>query len=539
MDRLGIDLRFAARLLLKSPGWTAVAALSLALGIGANAVVFSLVDAVLLEPFPYRDVSQLVLLWGSKSEDVTRGISGADLKDWREQSRAFEDIDAFLENMAFSLGANESDRVKAACIGHRVLPMLGVQPAAGRNFTEAEAQFGATPVVLLSDALWRSRFASSPSIVGSTIRLDDKPYQVIGVTPPGFFFPDTDARLWVPAPCGMQGFEARGAVLLHAVGRLRGGISVTQAQADLNLINARLAKAYPDTNANVTAGVFPLRRILIGKYERALWTLVWSIALVLLIACANVIHLQLARGVDRETELAVRAAAGAGRQRLLRQLLTESVLLVTGSAVMGLLVAWVGVRAIHAFALTDIPRMEYARIDGRVLGFTLLVSLVTALISGLWPAWKASAVKVSETLKLGATATTGASRNQVRDLLAVTEIAAAVTLLVASGLVVKSFVELSRADWGFNPERVLLFDVKLPIASLRDRAYQLEFTEQLLARLKPLPAVERVAVSRNAPIRWSGWSPRPLSVDGRLLSDVSAGVWRLAAVTSRLSACPS
>ena len=213
----------------------------------------------------------------------------------------------------------------------------------------------------------RSGEAVSPaatSIVGSTIRLDDKPYEVVGITPPGFFFPDTDARLWVPAPCGMQGFDARGSVLLHAVGRMRAGVSAAQAQADLDLVNARLAKAYPDTNKNVTAGVFPLRHILIGKYERALWTLVWSIALVLLIACANVVHLQLARGVDRETELAVRAAAGAGRHRLLRQLLTESFLLVTVSAVLGLFVAWIGVRLIHAFALTDIPRME-VRADRR------------------------------------------------------------------------------------------------------------------------------------------------------------------------------
>ena len=245
--------------------------LSLALGIGANAVVFSLVDAVLLEPFPYRDSSQLVLVWGSKKEDVTRGISGPDLNDWREQSRAFEDIDAFLGgNQAFSLGATESDRVKAACIGHRVLPMLGVQPAVGRNFTESEAQFGATPVVLLSDALWRSRFAASPSTLGSTIRLDDKPYEVVGITPPGFFFPDTDARLWVPSPCGMQGFEARGSVLLHAVGRMRPGVTPAQAQADLDLVNARLAKAYPDTNTNVTAGVFPLRHIVIGKVRARL-----------------------------------------------------------------------------------------------------------------------------------------------------------------------------------------------------------------------------------------------------------------------------
>ena len=334
MDRLRTDLRYATRLLMRSPAWTAIAVLSLALGIGANAVVFSLVDAVLLEPFPYRDSSQLVLLWGSKAENQTTGISGADMNDWRAQSRSFEDIDAFLGgDMKFSLGSSEADRVQGACIGHRVLPMLGTQPARGRNFTEEEATYGAAPVVLVSDALWRSRYASDPDLVGRTIRLGDRQHEVIGIMPAGFFFPDTDARLWVPAPCGLQGFEQRGSMTLNAIGRLRAGVSIAQAQADLDRINRALAEAFPETNRNRTTGVFALRRIVIGRYEQALWTLVWAIALVLLIACANVVHLQLARGVDREVELAVRGASGAGRPRLLRQLLTESLLLVAISAV--------------------------------------------------------------------------------------------------------------------------------------------------------------------------------------------------------------
>jgi putative ABC transport system permease protein len=526
MDRLRIDLHFAARLLRRSPGWSAIAILSLALGIGANAVVFSLVDAVLLEPFPYRDSGQLVLLWGSKSETQTTGISGADLKDWREQNRTFEEMDAFLAGeMKFSLGASETDRVQAGCMGHRVLPMLGVDPALGRNFTEDEARFGATPVVLLSDALWRSRYASNVGIVGTAIRLDDKLHEVVGVMPPGFFFPDTDARLWVPAPCGLEGFERRGAMSLHAVGRVRPGVTVAEAQADLDRINRNLAKAYPDTNQMRSAGVFSLRRIVIGQYEQALWTLVWAIALVLLIACANVVHLQLARGVDRETELSVRGASGAGRSRLVRQLLTESFLLVAIAAVAGLFVAWVGVRLIHGFALTDIPRMEHARLDARVLAFTGAISVITALLSSVWPAWKASGVQISETLKLGATATTGASRSQVRDLLAVTEIAAAVTLLVASGLVVNSFVKLSRAEWGFNPENVLLIDTEMPRTAMNNRSYRLETTEAIRTRLRDLPGVLHVTAGYSAPIRWGGWSPRAMAVDGRVLPDATPGVW--------------
>jgi putative ABC transport system permease protein len=525
MDSLVADLRHAARLLRRSPGWSAVAILSLALGIAGNAVVFSLVDAVLLKPFPYRDADRLVLLWGSKDERTTRGISGADLKDWREQSRAFADLDAFLGNMAFSLGADEADRVKAACIGHRVLPMLGVQPAAGRNFTEADARFGAAPVVLISDGLWRSRFGADPGTIGSVIRLDDKPHEIVGVLPPGFFFPDTDARLWVPAPCGMPGFEQRGAVLLHAVGRMREGVSPAQAQADLDVVNARLAKAYPQTNARVTAGVFPLRHVVIGRYERALWLLTAAIALVLLIACTNVVHLQLARGVERAPELAIRAASGAGRGRLARQLLTESCVLTALAAGLALGLADLGIRLIHAFRLTDIPRMEYAHLDARVVAFTAAVAVVSALIAGVWPAWRVSSVDVGQTLKLGSAATTGASQSRARDLLAIAEIAFAIALLVASGLVIRSFVRLARADWGFNPEHTLLIDVRLPQSIVRTRQALGDMAADIRERMKRIPGVEQAAVTGIAPIRWGSWASRPVAIDSQIVRDLSAAVW--------------
>jgi predicted permease len=524
MDRLRTDLRYALRLLVMSPGWTLVAVVSLALGIGANAVVFSLVDAVLLDPFPYRASDRLVFLWGSKAEDVTRGLSGADLADWQAQNRTFVELDAFLGRGAMSLGSHESDRVASACIGARVLPMLGVQPILGRNFTPDEARFGGPRAVILSHSLWRARFAGDPSIVGRPIRMNDDMYDVVGVTPPGFFFPDTDARLWVAAPCGHAGFEQRGAMLLHAVGRLRDGVSVAGAQADLDRINAQLAAAYPDTNATRSTGVFPLRHIVIGKYERALWTLVAAIALVLLIACTNVVHLQMARGVDRETELAIRSASGAGRARLARQLLTESSLLVAIAGGLAVFVAWLGIRAIHTFSLTDIPRMEYARLDTRVFGFMCVISVLTALLSGLWPAWKASRVQASDTLKLGATTTSGKARSQVRDLLAILEIAAAVALLVASGLVVKSFVQISRAEWGFNPANVILADVPIPVAKRRDNAFQETLVETIRTRLASLEGVERFSVSANAPIRWSSWQSTRVGLDGRL-TDVQAELW--------------
>ncbi len=500
--------------------------ISLALGIGANAVTFSLVDAVLLEPFPYHEPERLVLLWGSKSESVTRGISGPDLDDWRQQSRSFEDMDAFLGNEKFSLGAEASDMVPGACMGARVLPLLGVQPALGRNFVAADERRGAAPVAILSHALWRTRFASDPGIVGRAIRLGGQPYEVIGVTPAGFFFPDTDARLWVPSPCGLTEFDRRGVPLLHAIGRLRTGVSTQQAQSDLDDVNRRLARAYPDTNRGTTTGVFPLRHIVIGKFERALWMLLAAVGVVLLIACANVAHLQLARGVERETELAIRAATGASRSRLLRQLLTEAVVLAALAGALGVLLAWAGVRAIHALALTDIPRMDSAKLDLRVLGFTLAVSLITGIVAGVWPAWKASRVRVSDTLKSGGLATTGAGRSQLRDLLAISEIAGAIALLVVAGLIVRSFVHLSRSEWGFNPDRLLLIDVQAPPEMKNQRAHAGEWADSVVARLRAIDGVERASRSDNAPIRWQSWKPTVLAVEGEMVTkDWSAGTW--------------
>ena len=519
------DLKFAARLLARSPGWTAVAVLSLALGIGANTLAFSLVDSVLLKPFPYKDTERLVLLWGSKSENVTRGITGPDLQDWRQQNRTFSDIDAFLGTSKFSLGPNPSDTVTGACIGARVLPLLGVEPALGRNFVAADEGKGAAPVVLLSDALWRTRFLSDRSVVGRAIRVDDKSYEVVGVTPAGFFFPDTDARLWIPVPCGFSGWESRGTPLLHGIGRLKPGVPLQGAQADLDDINRRPALEYRDTNHEKTTGVYPLRRVVIGKFERALWMLQAAVVLVLLIACGNVTHLQLARGLERGTELAIRAANGASRGRLVGQLLTESLTLALPASVLGGLFAWAGVRGIQAFALTDIPRIDTVRLDPHALEFTFAISIVAGVLSGVWPARRGSRVSVSETLKSGGVTATDGGRSQLRDLLAITELAAAITLLVLAGLIVRSFVNLSRAEWGFNPERLLLIDAKTPPEFKKDRDSADRWAETVVERLRALDGIERASRSDGVPIRWASWKPTPLAVNGEVIRGLTAGTW--------------
>jgi putative ABC transport system permease protein len=524
--RVKQDLKFALRLLSRSPVWTSVAVLSLALGIGANTLAFSLVDGVLLEPFPYRDPGRLVLLWASKSEGTTRGIAGPDLQDWRDQNHTFEDIDAFLGNMKFSLGSDPSDTVPGACIGARVLPLLGRQPALGRNFVAADEAAGATPVVILSDGLWRTRFGSDPMVVGRTIRLEGKPHEVVGVTPSGFFFPDTDARLWIPLPCGFAGFESRGTPLLHAVGRLKLDVVLQRAQADLDAVNRRLAQTYPATNRDKTVGIFPLRHILIGKFDRALWMLQGGVALVLLIACGNVTHLQLARGVERETELAVRVASGASRWRLVRQLLTESLALAVPAGALGVLLAWLGTQAIHAFSLTDIPRIETVRLDGLALAFTVTISLLAGIMSGVWPARRASGVHVGETLKSGGQTSPHANRTQLRDLLAITEIAAAITLLVVAGLVLRSFVYLSHAEWGFNPDRLLLIDAKVPPELKNQRDPAERWAESVVERLRTIDGVEHASRSDGVPIRWASWKPTALAVDGTIVTTGwTAGTW--------------
>jgi putative ABC transport system permease protein len=375
-------------------------------------------------------------------------------------------------------------------------------------------------------ALWRDRFAGDAGIVGRTLALDGRKAEIVGVLPGGFFFPDTDARLWIPAPCGLDGFDARGAMVLNAVGRLKPGASVAEAEADLDVINARIAEQTGQDGPRPSTGVFPLRQILIGKYEQALWMLLAGVALVLLIACANVIHLQLARGIDREAELATRLAIGASRGRLMRQLLTESVVLSVLAGALGLLLAWAGISAIRVLAITDIPRMDLARLDLRLVAFIAGISMVSAWLSGLWPAWKTSRVRGLGALQVGAISTPGRHQSQARDMLAMTEIAIAITLIVASGLVVRSFVHLSQSDWGFEPDNLLLVSVKAPAQIARDRVRRAEFRDIVSGRIRRLAGVEHVSIGGVAPIRWGGWAPRPLSVDG-LVRSSTAGVWAI------------
>jgi putative ABC transport system permease protein len=503
-------------MLIRAPAWTAVAIFSLTLGIAATLLIFSIVDAVLLRPFPYRDPSRLVFLWGTKDDSVRRGISGPDLEDWRQQNRSFAGLDAFLGQWPLTVGET-GQAVIGACIGPSVLPILGATPALGRNFVGTDVQPGAAPVAIVSHAFWRHWLGGNPNAVGSTIVLNGRPHEIIGVTVAGFFFPDTNSQILVPTPCGLTNYAERGSPTVHAIGRLRDGITVAQAERDLDGINRRLAEAYPETNKSASVGVQPLRNIVIGKYERALWVLLGAVALVLLIACANVAHLQLARGVDREVEMAIRAASGADRRRLFRQLLTESLLLASSAGGCALAMTWVGIHAIRSLALTDIARIDAARIDVRLLVFASGLSLVATVAAGVWPAWKIAGVQLSDVLKIGGGSVTRSSRRHLSQLLATTELALATVLLIGAGLFIGSFVRLSRAQWGFDPTGVFIVSMRIPQDAAASREAFTDWVETVRLRVRGLPGVESVATAQGVPIKYSWW-PSELALDGHMVT---------------------
>ena len=523
-DALRSDVRYALRQFASARTWTAAAVLSLTLGIAANLLIFAIVDAVLLRPLPYRDADRLVFIWGTKDDAVRRGISGADLEDWQRQNHSFAQLDAFLGQMPFTIG-DTGQSVVGACIGPSVLPMLGVVPALGRNFLPSDTQPGAPPAAIVTDSFWRGRLGANAAAIGSMVVLDGRPHEIVGVTPPRFFFPDTSSQILIPSPCGAANFRERGTPYAHAIGRLRDGVSVRQAEIDLDAINATLARLYPATNRDVTAGLQPWRNILVGKYERALWVLLAAVGVVLLIACANVAHLQLARGLGRRVELAVRASAGATRLRLFRQLVTESLLLASMAGLCALFAAWAGVRVVRSLALTDIARIDTTSIDWRLAALAACLSLIAVLVSGVWPAWKSARVDVAEVLKLGGGTVRHPGRRQWSELLAVTELALATALLIVAGLLIGSFVRLSRAQWGFDPAGLVLVTLRSPAGAAASNDALTHWIESVRTRVAALPGVAAVANARGVPIRYS-WRPSQLVIEGEPIAPArSAAGW--------------
>jgi putative ABC transport system permease protein len=514
---LGQDLRFGFRTLFKNPGFTAVAVIALALGIGANSAIFSVVNTVLLRPLPYKDPDGLVMVW----EDATRHgyprdtPAVANYLDWRSQNHVFEDMAAVADASLNLTGVGDPERLEGSAANASLFSLLGVAPQLGRAFTAEEDQPGANRVVMLSNRLWARRFGADPGIVGKQITLNGQPATVIGVMPPQFQFPSQDVELWVPIAFTPQQAAGRGRHYLQVVARLKQGVTLGQAQAEMNTIATRLQQQYPQQNTDLGAVVVPLHEQVVGDIRPALLILLGAVGLVLLIACANVANLLLARAAVRQKEIAVRVAFGASRWRLIRQFLTESVLLAAVGGIFGLLLSVVGIKLLTRFIPPNISQIKAIELDSYVLGFTVLVSLLTGVIFGLVPALQASMFKPNETLKEGGRDSSSGNRgNRMRALLVIAEVAVSLVLLIGAGLLINSFLRLRSVDPGFDSSNLLTMRIVLPDLKYKEQERRSAFYTDLIQKVEALPGVKSAAVTTNLPLYRQGNSTG-IEIEGR------------------------
>lgn len=492
MHSLLQDLRLAGRLLTTRPGFTSIAAATLAIGIGASTLIFSVVEAVLLTPPPFRDPDRLVVVWefNVPRDRKTNVASPANFLAWRDAQQSFVDIGAFSITAPGNLTSvgHEPEQVSAQLVTSQLFPILGVDALVGRVFTPEEDR-PANDVALISHRLWQRRFGGALSAVGAAVAVNGTARTIVGVMPPGFDLFDRKVDIWVPAGFS-EASRAAGGRWLVPVARLKPDVDIARAQADMDRITTGLAAEFPDRDTGWTSNVVPLQEQLVGAVRPALVALLGAVGLVLLIACANVANLLLARATSRQRELAVRAALGAGRLRLVRQLLIESVALAAVGAAGGVLVAYWSLETLLAATAEQfpIPRLETASLDGGVLAFAVLASLATAVVFGLAPALSASRLNLNDSLKAGVRGSS-ASHGRLRASLVVVEVALAVVLLAGAGLLMRSFQHLVAVDPGFDTEQVLTLQVSLPGATYRDPSARVGFFKELSGRLARLPGV--------------------------------------------------
>jgi putative ABC transport system permease protein len=507
MQTLLQDLRYGARMLLKQPGFTLIAALTLALGIGANTAIFSVINALILNPPHIAEAERVAAIWRTAKDKRVEGyVSYLDLQDCRAGNRSFEAIAGYKPNGFILLNEEQAERLQGLRVTANFLSLLKVKPLLGRDFQVEEEKRGAEGVVIISHQFWKGRLGGAEAALGRRLDLNGKPFTVIGVLPPGFEFPLAPKQTELITTIAAEGgnLDERGAKVLRAVGRLRQGVTFTQAQAELTNIAANLERQYPQHNRNVTTYLTPVDEQIVGsEARRALWVLLGAVGFLLLIACVNVTNLLLARASARRKELALRVALGAGTWRIARHLLTESLLLALLSGGAGLLVAAWGISAIKYYGAEQLPRLDEVQINARALVFTLAVSVLTALLFGLLPIFKAARPDINEVLKAGAkTATGGGSMRLWRDSLVVAEVALGLMLLIGAGLMIRSFGLLVNVNPGFDPENVLTGRVSLTRAAYQDHEERLRYVNQTLERLRSLPGVERAAFV--APMPFSG-----------------------------------
>jgi putative ABC transport system permease protein len=513
MKTLWKDFRYGLRMLRRNYGLNAIAALSLALGIGANSAIFSVVNAVQLRPLPYRDPDKLVMVFEhnlKSGRDQVR-VAPNNFLDWQKNNRVFEDIAAIftLDQRTLS-GTGEPEQVECHKVSANFFPLLGVKAALGRTFArqedaphkvgEEEPPHG-DRVVILSYGLWQRRFGGDPAILGKTVNLDRVGHTVIGILPAGFRFMDQAADVWIPLGLDpAKNYRAKAGRFLWVPARLKPGVTVEQARAEMKIIGEQLEQQFPAFNSGWSANVVPMDKQVIGDIGRTLLVLLGAVGFVLLIACANVANLRLAQGAAREKEMAIRASLGAGRLRLIRLLLTENILLTVLGGALGLLLASYLVKLLVALGPSNIPRLSEIDLDSRVVVFTLCISLLAGIVSGLAPALQTSKMDLNEALKEGGrSAMSGMSSNYLRSLFVVAEFALALVLLIGAGLMIRSFLHLQAVDPGFIPQNLLTMRVQLPSPAYFEKKKRTAFFEQAIQRIGLLPGVQSASAISDIP----------------------------------------
>jgi len=513
------DLRFALRQPFQNPTFTIIATLTLALGIGANSAIFSVVDAVLLRPLPYPNPEQLVMIWGASARgaNADQTDSFPDFYDYREKSQSFSAMAAYSGAGTVLSRVGEAQELRGVAVNGDFFEAIGMQPMLGRGFTAEEAKAGQPSVVVLGHGLWKRVFGSDPKIIGQQINLAGRNYTVLGVMPPRWRFPinaETSEFIMPLEPLVAKEVPRRGSHFLKLIGRIKPGLSVKQAEAEMKPIAAHLAQQYPDTNTDRSVKLVSLLEDVVGDVRPALLILFGAVSFVLLIACANVANLLLARAATRAREIAIRTALGASRAQIVRQLLTESFLLALLGGAGGLLLAWWGVDVLRALGPRNLPRLDDVHVNAGVCAFTFALAILSTLLFGLLPALQLSRGNVNESLQQGSKSSSGGVHGtRMRATLVVSQVALSLLLLAGAGLLIKSFFNLRATNPGFEPSRLLVLDQVVPRGKYSAEDVQRRFYSQLIPKLAAIPGVESVG----------GANPLPFSGNDRGSSFIIAG----------------
>jgi putative ABC transport system permease protein len=493
------DVRLALRSLTNAPGFAFAAILTLALGVGATSAIFSVVNAVVLRPMPFPGSESLVMVWEITPQSGQFSVAPANFFDWRRQATSFEGLAALGNSSVTLQGPSGPEQLPAAFVSSEFFKVMGVRPAMGRGFTPEEEVPGRDNVIVLSHGAWQRRFGADPRALGSTVSINGSPSTIVGIMPAGFAFPLT-AELWFPFAMD-QAKATRGGHYLGVIARIKPGVTHERAEAEMKALAGRLALQYPEQNAGESAMIVPLHEQVIGEVRPALLTLLAAVAMTVLIACANVANLLLVRGSVRRKELAIRAALGASRARLVRQMLVESLVLAMTGGIIGIGLAQLAIRPLQVLSAGTLPRVAEISIDLSVLGFAFAVSLLTGIVFGLAPAWQAASAALVDVLKDGGRGSHSPIGRWMRTGLLITEVALSMVLLVGAALLLRSFANVTGIDPGFRPDGVLTFRVSLPNTAYRDGHQRMTFYDALTTRLEALPGVRGAGLVQNLPLK--------------------------------------